>query len=56
MSKRYSDEAMAKVRDANRLRFLQKSKKIFGERFSFPHLEKEYDTQKKTKVTLGVTM
>ena len=42
MSKRYSDEAMANRRVANRLRFLQKSKKIFRERFSFPQLEKEY--------------
>ena len=40
-SKRYSDEAMAKVRDANRLRFVKKSEKKFGNRFSFPYLEEE---------------
>lgn len=53
MSSRYSDEAMAKKRVANRERFLKKSKAKFGERFNFPYLKEEYETQKTSKVTIG---
>ena len=38
---------------SNRLRFVQNSIKKFGKRFSFPDLEKNYETQKNSKVTIG---
>ena len=52
MSKRYSDEAMAKKRMAHRELFLKNSKSKFGDRFTFPNLEKEKFTQK-NYITIG---
>ena len=52
MSSRYSDEAMAKKRVANRERFLKKSKAKFGDRFTFPNLQKQNFTYK-IYITIG---
>ena len=51
-SARYSDAAIEKKRLSNHRRWLEKSKKIHLNRFSYPNTEQEYTTQKGKKVSI----